>query len=180
MEYLGRDGLVEVALDQAREALVESVRLGLEHAAGAHRVEEQESRHRAMTGEGRQHGMDRHLRAGDRLGLDRHRPLHPRDELVGGGLHQLAEDRFLVREVEVDAALARLGGARDVVDGGVAIAAGRERVERRVEDPLAAAATLLGGVGAAHPGRAPAQPTDWSVGQLAMLAPETWYGQVAC
>ena len=171
----GGDGVVEVALDQPREPLVEGVRLRLEHAPGAHRVEEQQPGHRPVPGERRQDRVQRRLGAGDRLRLERDRPLHPPDELVGGRLHQLAEDRLLVREVEVDPALRGLGGARDVVDGGVAIAARRERVERRVEDPLAAAATLFGRVGARHrwlrslvrrgASRASPLPTDWSVGR---------------
>ena len=70
----GGDGLVEVALDQAREALVEGVRLRLEHAPGAHRVEEQQARHRPVAGERREHGVDRHLGAGDGLRLQRARP----------------------------------------------------------------------------------------------------------
>ena len=146
----GRDRVVEVALDQAREPLVEGVGLGLEHAPRADRVQEQQPRHRPVAGERREHRVDRRLGPRDGLGLERHRPLDPGDELVGGRLHELAEDRFLGREVEVDAALGGLGGARDVVHRGVPVAAGRERVERGVEDPLAAAAALLGGIGAAH------------------------------
>ena len=71
--------------------------------------------------------VDRGLGPGDRLGLERHRPLDPPDELVRGRLHELAEDRLLGREVEVDAALGGLRRPRDVVHGGVAVAAGGER-----------------------------------------------------
>ena len=58
------------------------------------------------------------------------------DQPVRGGVEQLHEDRFLGREVEVDAAL---GGVRlpgDVVDRGLAIAGAAEDVERRIEDAL--------------------------------------------
>ncbi len=176
----GRDRLVEIALDQAREPRVERGRLGLEHPPRAHRVEEQQPRHRPVTRERREHRVERRLGPGDGLGLERHRPLDARDELVGGRLHELAEDRFLVREVEVDPALARLRGARDVVDGGVPVAAGRERVERGVEDPLAAAATLLCRIGARHRDGGLAAATDRPVGRFtAILAPETWYCQRA-
>ena len=160
------DRLVEVALDQPREPLVELVGLRLEHATGAHRVEEQQPRHPAMARERGEDRVDRGLRAGDGLGLGGHRALDLRDELVGRRRHELAEDRLLGREVEVDPALGGLGGARDVVDGRLAIAARRERVERRVEDPLAAAPALFGGIGTGHRCPLASGPTDWSVGRL--------------
>ena len=72
----GGDRLVEVALDQPREALVERVRLRLEDAPGADRVEEQQPGHRPVAGERGEHRVDRRLGPRDRLRLQRDRPLH--------------------------------------------------------------------------------------------------------
>src|SRR4029079_5353330 len=78
----------------------------------------------------------------------------------------LAEDGFLGREVEIDAALAGVGRRRDLVDRGVAIAAPGEGMERRVEDLLTPrpAAFRLGRTPAlARTHRFSNKPTDQSV-----------------
>jgi len=90
-----------------------------------------------VTGEGDQDRAEGRVRAGDRVGLGGDRALDLGRQPVRGGLDELAEDRLLGREVEVDAALARLRGRRDLIDGRVALAASAERVERGVEDLLA-------------------------------------------
>ena len=167
-----RDRLVEVAGDHLREPLVERVRLVVEGTAGTERIEEEQPGHRAVARERGEDGPERRVRLGDRVGLGSYRPVHLRREAVGGRAHQLPEDRLLGREVEVDATLARLGGGRDLVHRGVAVAAPRERVERRVQDLLAPRAALLGLRAAAllvaHARRCPScrrpdEPTDQSV-----------------
>ena len=133
----GGHGLVEIARDHRREPVVERVRLGVEDATRAHRVDEQETSHRAMTGEREQDRPERRIGAGDRLGLLRHRAIDLVGQPVGGRPHELAEDRLLRREVEVDPALARVGSRGDLVDRGVPVAAPGEGMERGVEDLLA-------------------------------------------
>ena len=183
----GRDRLVEVALDQAREALVEAF-VSAWNTRPAPIVSRNSSR--AMVrwpGERRKDRVDRGLGARNGSVSRAHRPLDPRHELVGGRLHELAEDRFLVREVEVDRRPSRSRRhlrcrrrrCRD------------SRASRTRERPRRGSAR--GGCDSARSGRARHRgvlpwegllgvgATDRPVGRSSLLivSPETWYGRGA-
>ena len=132
------DRAVEIGRDEHDEAVMQPKGLGPEQAAGAEAVHQQQAGHRAMPGEDGKHRIDgaRGARDGVRCGLALDGALDLVDQPVRRGAHELHEDRFLGREVEVDAALGGLGLPGDVIDGGVAVAGPAEHVERRIEDAL--------------------------------------------
>ena len=95
--------------------------LALVRGPQAHRLEQQDAGELPVAREGLEprgerglHLAERAVRARDAGG---HRLREPRRELVDEG----EEERFLVREVVVDGALRRAGGAHDVVDQGPVI-----------------------------------------------------------
>ena len=127
---------VELLRDDGAEALVQALQLRLELVAGPDRIDEEEARHGAVPGEHREHGAQGHIGTVDGVGDAHHGSLHLAHQPVGGGPQQLQEERFLGREVEVDAALARLRLATHLVHAGLAIAAPAEDREGRIEDTL--------------------------------------------
>ncbi len=108
----------------------------LEGLARADGVDEEEPGHGAMTGEHREHRPQGHIGTLDGILDAGHGTLDLADEPVGGRAQQLEEERLLGREVEVDAALARLGLPTHLVDAGLAVAAPAEDGEGGIEDAL--------------------------------------------
>ncbi len=104
---------------------MEVVGFRLEDAPCADDVKEEQAGHRAVAGERREDRPDRDLGLGDRVVFGGDGALHLGHELVRGRAHELAEDRLLGREMEVDPALGGLGRGRDIVHGGFPVAAAR-------------------------------------------------------
>src|SRR5574341_370548 len=130
------DRLVEVALDQRREAPGDFRALGLIDGPEAHRLEQDQAREALVPGERAERGQERALdlregpvaradRGGDRAG-----------QTPGEGVHERQEHRLLVGEVVVDRALRRGGRTNDVVHERPVIAFAGEYVERGVEDAV--------------------------------------------